>query len=136
MQSTGVNYLAILVGGFVYFALGAIWYARPVFGNIWMKGIGKSEEQVKADYSILKLVWALIGSLIAAYGVARILSWTGPATATNGFLVGLMAGVCFVFAIMTMNDFMESRPRKLTEINILYHMIGLAAAGIIIGAWG
>ena len=49
MQTTGVNYLAVLVAGIVYFALGAVWYARPVFGKAWMEGVGKTEEQIKAS---------------------------------------------------------------------------------------
>jgi len=135
MQSTGLNYWAILVAGCIYFFIGAIWYAKPVFGKAWMNGIGKTEEQMKTAFSPWKLVWAFVGSLVAAYGLSRILSWMPAPNSGSGLITGLLAGVCFVCATMTINDVMESRPTKLTAINCFYHIIGFAIAGIIIGAW-
>jgi hypothetical protein len=135
MVSTCVNYLAVVVAGFVYFAIGAVWYAKPVFGKAWMQGIGKTEEQIKAAFSPWKLVWCLIVSFLAAYGIARILSWIPSCTMCSGLMVGLLAGVCFVFATVSMHDVMEGRPRSLTAINALYHIVGFAVMGLIIGAW-
>jgi hypothetical protein len=135
MSSSGVNYWAVLVGGGVYFLLGAIWYSKGLFGKVWMQGIGKTEVQIKAAFSPWKIVWALIGSLIAAYGIARALSWTSAITPAGGIMMGFLAGVCFILAPMTINDVMESRPMKLTAINVLYHMVGFLLIGFIIGAW-
>ena len=135
MDATKVNFLAVLVAGLAYFILGAVWYAKPVFGKAWMTGIGKTEDQLKAAFSPWKLVWCLIGSFIAAYGIARILSWLPSPGVGTGLMVGLLAGVCFVMTSMTINDVMESRPCKLTTINVLYHLVGFVVAGLIIGAW-
>ena len=135
MSSSGVNYWAVLVGGGVYFLLGALWYSKGLFGKVWMQGIGKTEVQIKAAFSPWKIVWALIGSLIAAYGIARVLSWTSTITPAGGIMMGLLAGVCFILAPMTINDVMESRPMKLTAINVLYHMVGFLLIAFIIGAW-
>ena len=77
MVSTGVNYVAILVAGAAYFVLGALWYSPVVFGNAWMGAVGKSKEELQKGSSALKMIWAFVGSLIIAYGLARILSWTG-----------------------------------------------------------
>ena len=33
-----LNWLAVLVAALVYFILGAIWYAPPIFGRAWMRG--------------------------------------------------------------------------------------------------
>jgi len=135
MTSSGVNYWAILVAGGVYFILGALWYSKSLFGKTWMQGIGKTEEQIKAAFSPWKLVVTLIGSLIAAYGLARVLSWTSGTSLSGGFMLGLLAGVCFILAPMFINDVMENRPCKLTTINVLYHMVAFIIMGIIIGAW-
>jgi len=130
-----VNYWAVLVAGGVYFLLGALWYSKSLFGKIWMHGIGKTEEQLKAAFSAWKIIWAFVASLIAAYGIARILSWTSEVSLTGGFIVGFLAAVCFIFVPMSINDTMENRPSKLSTINILYHVIGFLLMGIIIGAW-
>jgi hypothetical protein len=135
MAHTAINYLAVMVAGVAYMVVGAFWYTPGLFGNAWMKGIGKTKEQVKADFSPFKMVWAIIFSLIAAYGIARILSWTGGDSVKDGILVGLLVGVCFVLTSFGVNDVFEGRPKGLTVINILYHLVGLVIAGIIIGAW-
>jgi len=135
MVHSTLNYWAVLVAGLAYMILGAIWYSPLLFGNSWMRLIGKTKEQIAQEFSSLNYLWALITSLIAAYGVARILFWTGGETLVHGLLVGLLAGVCFVFMSFVVNDSFENRPRGLTAINVFYHMTGLVAAGVIIGAW-
>ncbi len=135
MIHASLNYLAVLVAGLAYFALGAIWYARPVFGNLWMSGIGKTEEQLKAEFSAMKMVYALIGSLLVAYGMARILSWTMAATVTDALMAALVAGVCFVLTTFAVRDTMEGHPFKLTAINVLYNIIGFLLIGLILGVW-
>jgi hypothetical protein len=38
-----LNWLAVIVATVAYFALGAIWYAPAVFGNLWMRrGVSRS----------------------------------------------------------------------------------------------
>ena len=130
-----INYWAVLVAGAAYWALGALWYAGPVFGNVWMKGIGKTKEQTQADFSPLKLVWVFLAGLVSMYGIARIMYWTGGSTVAEGIQIGLLAGVCFVLATLFMHDTMESRRSSLTLINSLYSLVGFAVGGAILGAW-
>lgn len=140
---TAQLYLAILVSGVAYMVLGALWYSPALFGKTWMKGIGKTEEQAKADFKPINYLWAFVGSLVAAYGIGRILlmmdhgSMLGAGTIglREGFLVGALAGVCFAGATFFVNDSMEGRPRSLTIANALYHLVGFVIMGTILGAW-
>jgi len=136
MVTGTVNFLAVLVACVAYTVLGALWYSPVLFGNIWMKLIGKTKEQVTADFTPLNYLWALVTSFLAAYGIARILAWAGGATVSGGIKAGIVAGICFGFATMWVNDAFEARPKALTIINALFHLIGMVIAGIIIGAWG
>ena len=135
MVHTGVNYWAILVAGLAYMVLGALWYSPILFGKAWMKGIGKTKEEVNAQFSPMKYLWALIGSLVAAYGIARLMSWTGANSISDGIMVGLLTSICLVLTAITVNDIMENRPRALTVVNVLYNIVGFVVIGIIIGAW-
>ena len=135
MKTTGVNFLAILVSAAAYFVIGALWYSKGLFNKAWVEGIGKTPEQVNADFSPWKLVWCFVASFFAAYGIARILSWLTEVTIYAGFVVGLLTGICFVCAAMSINDVMESRPRKLTFVNLAYHVVGFVVMGIILGLW-
>ena len=135
MESMGINYWAVLVAGVAYMVLGAIWYTPALFGNAWLKAIGKTKEQVAAGFSPLNYLWALITSLVAAYGIARVLIWRGTHSLEGGIIVGLLAGVCFVMTSMGVNDIFENRSKGLTIMNVLYHLVGFVIIGIIIGVW-
>ena len=135
MEATAINYLAVLVAGVAYMILGALWYSPVLFGSAWMKGIGKTKEQVAQDATYFNYIIALVGSFIASYGIARIMLWTGRGSISDGIMIGLLAGICFVMTTMGINDSFEKRPCGLTIINILYHIVGFIIAGIIIGAW-
>ncbi len=135
VEMPGINWLAVVVAAIAYMVLGAIWYAPPVFGNAWAKGIGKTVDQIKADFSPVNYAVALVTAFIAAYGVARLLLWTGGAGLTDGLIMGIFVGVCFVLTSFGVNDRMEGRPTGLTVGNVLYHLIGLGVVGIILGVW-
>jgi len=135
MEMGSVNFLSIIVAAVAYMALGALWYSPVLFGNAWMKGVGKTKEQVAAGASPMNYIMALILSFIAAYGIARIMIWTNRGSIWDGIVIGLLVGVCFVLSTMGVNDVMENRPKGLTVINILYHIVGFIVIGIIVGAW-
>ena len=136
ISGPGLNYVAILVGGLAYWALGALWYSPALFGNAWLKAIGKTKEQALKDHTPLNYLWAFITSFIASYGIARILMWSGKTGWTGGLIVGLFCGVCFVMMAFWVNDAFEKRECGLTIMNGLYHVVGLIISGVIIGAWG
>ena len=135
MVSTGVNYWAILVAGAAYFILGALWYSPVIFGKACTQAVGKSKEELQKGSSALKMIWAFVGSLIIAYGLARILSWTGSYSLTDAIVVSLLAAICFLVTVIGISDSMEVRPMKLYLINIFYNIIGFCIMGIIIGVW-
>jgi hypothetical protein len=135
MEPVTINYLAVIVSAVAYLVVGALWYSPVLFGSAWMKGIGKTKEQVTADASPLNYIFSLITSFIAAYGIARIMVWSGGNSIADGVTTAIVVGVCFVLTAMWINDTFEKRRRGLTLINVLYHLVGLVIAGIIIGAW-
>jgi len=135
MLETGMNYWAILIAGAAAWILGALWYTPLLFGNTWMAGIGKTKEQVEKDYSPVNLVWALLGYLIAAYGLGRILSWVAADSLADGLMIGVLAAVCLVAAPAAVDDVMEGRPRSLYFVNAGYKLVTFAVMGVILGLW-
>jgi hypothetical protein len=134
-QAVGINYLAVVVAAAAYMALGAIWYSPALFGKAWMKGIRKTEAQVRADSKPSNYVLGLLMSFLAAYGIARVMAWKGGASVGDGILIALVTGICFVFAPFVSNDQFEGRPGGLTVVNVLYHLAGFVVMGIILGLW-
>jgi len=135
MEMGSVNFLSVIIAAIAYMALGALWYSPALFGKAWMKGVGKTKEQVAAGASPMNYIMALILSFVVAYGIARLMVWTNRSSISDGIVIGLLAGVCFVLGTMGINDTFENRPKGLTVINILYHIVGFIVIGIIVGAW-
>jgi hypothetical protein len=44
-----LNWLAVIVGGVVYFAIGAVWFTPMLFGRPWQRAIGWDESQRQPD---------------------------------------------------------------------------------------
>jgi len=65
-----VSIWAVLVSGVAYFAVGAVWYS--VFAEAWMKGIGKSREQLQPKTS--NYIVSLICEVVVMYFLAVFLT--------------------------------------------------------------
>jgi hypothetical protein len=135
MQHGHVNFLSVLVSAAIYWVLGAMWYSPVLFGKIWMNNVGKTKEQLMANFSKLSYLWSFVWSFVAVYGIARIMVWANGTTLLEGFLVGLLAAVTFILAPTVINNLFDRRPNALLLINVCYHGVALILAGIIIGAW-
>jgi len=135
MEPVSMNYLAILVGAAAYMVLGALWFAPFLFGKAWLKGTGKTKEQVMADHSPMNYVVGIVTAFISSYGIARIMVWGNMGAIADGVKVGLFVGVCFALMAILVNDSFEARPKALSFVNGLYHICGMIIAGVIIGAF-
>lgn len=58
--------MAILVAAFVPLVIGFVWYNPKVFGNVWMKASGVTEEKMKSSNMILIFGLTFILSLLLA----------------------------------------------------------------------
>lgn len=135
MEAHGINFLAVAIAAVAYMILGALWYSPVLFGKAWLAGIGRTKEQATQDFSPVNYLWAFISAFLASYGMARLMLWTGRSSVSEGITIGLVVGLCFVFASFWVNDSFEKRPFPLTLINVLYHLSGLILAGVIIALW-
>jgi hypothetical protein len=130
-----INWLAVLVGGIAYFALGAIWYSF-IFKNAWIKlsGVNVNDSNMKKGMAQTMLT-SLLLMIIASIGVALFLSKVGPTSWMSGAKVGLVAGVCFSATGICISYLYEKRPLGLHLINAGYNVAGCVIAGIILSIW-
>jgi hypothetical protein len=130
-----VNAFAVLVCAVFGLVLGSMWFSAPLFGRRWMAAIGKTEEQVKAEFSPLKIVVAFFSALLEAYALNAVMRWSGIQGLTGGLLLGVVCAVGFVVMSRWVDDAMEGRSRTLLVLNGGYHVVFLAVCGAILGAW-
>jgi len=137
MNGVRTNWAAILVAAVVYFLMGAVWYDTHVFGTAWMRGIGKTLEQLHAENanSPLPYILALVSNLVLAYALSWLILRLGALSAARGAWTGAMLWVGFV-ATSTLTQYaFEMRPRSLFLINTGYALAGMLVMGAILGAW-
>ncbi len=64
-----MNILAIVVAALIPMLVGFIWYHPKVFGNMWMRVAGLTEEQVKSGNMLLIFGLSLLFSLLLAMDI-------------------------------------------------------------------
>lgn len=129
----GFNWLAIIVAAVAAFVLGGAWYAKGVFGGVWMQDVGLTEEDASNANMPKIFGGSFVLQLIAAMTLATIL---GPeSTWLTGVHVGLLVGIGFLATAYGVTYLFEQRPLRLFMINAGYNVVLLAIMGAIIGGW-
>ena len=132
-----VNYLAVLAAMLSSMVVGSIWYAKPVFGNTWMR-----LANVKGDGSSLfkPIAITAIVSLITAYVLAHVSylsnQFFGNSFLQDSLMTAFWLWLGFTAARFITHDAFEGRPAKLTLINIGSEFVTIMMMGLIIGLIG
>jgi hypothetical protein len=133
MDLSQINYLAVIVAALASFAIGGLWYSPVLFGKIWMKETGISEEKAKRSNMIKTFGLSFLLSLIICFNLAAFL---GPQSDfVWGITAGGLAGIGWVAASLGILYLFEGRSFKLFLINGGYNAVNFIIAGGIIGAW-
>lgn len=127
-----VNWLAVLVGTVLSMALGALWYG-PLFGQYWLKLIGKTEEELESNpiMYIKTALAAFIGMLalnlvVVSFGATDILS----GLIAGGFIfLGIGATTTFVYTNF------EGPSEKVWFLYIMYHLLVYLIMGAVFAIW-
>lgn len=126
-----VNWIAVLFCGLSSMVLGALWYSPLLFGRVWQRGAGLSDEDLKAGNPALIYGLAFLLSLIAAAVFAMFLGpdmGLGPSVAA-----GAAAGLCWVAAAFGISYLFERRSLTDWLVNGGYHTFQFTLFGLILG---
>nr|WP_315165697.1 DUF1761 domain-containing protein [uncultured Flavobacterium sp.] len=157
-----INFLALFVAALSTLIVGFIWYNPKVFGTIWMKESGTTEEKMKGSNMALifatSFVYAFFISFVlqsltihqtGALGMvggdaskalpsyAAFLADYGTAFRTfkHGALHGFLTGLFLVLPIIGTNALYEKRSFKYTLVTSGFWIVCLMIMGGIICAW-
>ena len=134
MDMSTLNIWAVLAAAVSTFLIGAIWYAKPLFGNAWMKVNGFTEEKLKEANMGVLFLWAFILALIMAFNLGMMLN-APEIDLQMGALYGFLTGFGFVMMGIGTVALFEQRGWKYIFINGGYMCVAFTVMGIILGAW-
>ncbi len=154
--------LILLLSAFSSLLVGFVWYNPKVFGTIWMKESGVSEEKIKGGNIALTMLMAFIyaffisfvmqflvihqmGANSATFGIKGIdpsvlknymdAYGTTYRTFKHGALHGFMTGLFFALPVIGVGALFERRSWKYTLIAGGYWVITCMLMGGIICQW-
>lgn len=158
------NYLAIVVAAIVPLVLGFLWYNPALFGNVWMRESGMTEEKMKSSNMAVIFGVSLLLSLLLSFftqflvihqaGALQLIGGDPTADGVlpsfqafmadygtthrsfgHGALHGAFAGIFLVLPIMGTNGLFERKSWKHILINVGYWTAVLTIMGAILCGW-
>ncbi len=130
-----LNWLAILVGALAFFALGAIWYSA-LFSKAWIRAsrVDVNDPNMKKGTGAIMFT-SFLFMFLTSFGLAVLQYYLEREGWMSGLKVGLLCGLCFGAAAITIAYLYEKRPSALHFINGAYTVLGTALAGIVVFSW-
>src|SRR5215212_71256 len=130
-----LNWLHILVAAIAYFALGAIWYSA-LFGKTWVayQNINMNDPNAKKGTGAI-MFGSFIWMFVTCIGLAIIVYRLHLDNAISGVKWGLLTGVCFSAAAISISYLYVKKPAGLHLIDCLYHVVGQIIAAVILCVW-
>lgn len=131
-----VNMWAVLLATVSSMLVGWVWYAKPVFGKLWVK-LAKVDTKKMESRSAWPMVVAFVASFFTAYVIAHVSYLSNQFfghsflqdTATTAFWLWLgLTGARFI-----VHDAFEGRPKDLTVLTIAHELVTVLVMGLIIG---
>lgn len=128
-----INWLAVLVAGVAYFALGALWYSKVLFATKWLALLKIDTINPNATKGMAGIMVASFITIFAAcVGLAILVAYLHLSGFSQGFKLGALTGSCFGITAISNNYLFEKRPVGLHFINGGYTLVGNIIAAIII----
>ena len=157
-----INFLALLVAALSTLLVGFVWYHPKVFGTIWMKETGLTEESMKGSNMVAIFGFAVFYAFLIAIilqfltihqwgafsmvggdttkalpSYAAFMSDYGTAFRTfkHGAFHGFLSGLFLALPIIGTNALFEKRSFKYTLISGGFWIVCFTIMGGIICAW-
>lgn len=127
------NIWAVIVAAISTFLIGGLWYSPALFGKVWMRENGFTEEGLKKANMAKIFGLAFFLALIASINLAMFM---GPEDRIEmGAFWGFLAGFGWVATFIGTHYLFERRSFTLFLINAGYSIVALTVMGVILAAW-
>lgn len=138
-----VSWLGILLCAVASMVFGMLWYA-VIFGKIWSKSMGFTEESMKQQYSKGDIARTHLSSLIAALGIAITLNivlvlirdGAKDYNFSTNLWYSLLIGAGFGFMTLWRNGLYSGKDQAVAKFLACLHIvIEVMIFGLILSFW-
>lgn len=133
MPITPPSPLAVVLAAVSTFLVGGLWYSPLLFGKLWQRAVGLTDEQLKVGVGRIFGV-SIVCALVFAANLGFFIG--GASSVGFGAFAGFATGFGFVGVGLVTSYVFARRPAKLILVDALYHVVAATLAGMIIGAMG
>lgn len=131
-----IDWIAFVVAIVAVMALGSIWYSPIAFMRPWLRGIGKTQDQITKKQQSTAMGLMVLTTILSVLGVAILYGWLGRGGVGAGLLAGGFLWV-FVGLPQRVNDIaFEGRSWILLPISGGYYLISHLLIGLVFGLFG
>lgn len=140
-----INWIALVVAAIIPLITGFTWYHPKVFGTVWMKESGMTEEKAKNMNPGKTYGLAVLFAFIAAFFLlAQVMIGGGDGeihgvapylTFKHGALHGALVGFLVVLPVFATNALFEQKSFKYVAINVGYWVVTFALMAGLLNAW-
>lgn len=134
MNPHQLNWLAVLLAAVSMFLIGGLWYSPLLFGRIWMRANGFTDEQVNGFNKARAFGGSFVLALVMAANLGMFLA-DPKTTLVWGVTAGALAGVGWVAAGLGVTALFENRSWSYIFVNGGYHIVSFVMMGAILGGW-
>jgi hypothetical protein len=126
-----VEWLPSLIATLAAFGLGGLWYSPFLFGKVWQREAGLSDEQLARANRARIFGVSFVLCFIAAVAFSMVI---GPdASFFMSFHSGLGIGLAWVATSFGVNYLFELKSLKLWLVNSGYHVMQFTLYGLVFG---
>lgn len=125
-----LSWIAIIVAAAAGFVVGGIWYG-PLFGKMWMKEHGFTEEELKQGNFALIYGTTFLLSIVSAVFLGHLLAHFGEMSARSTMMISVGVALGFVVPAIGTNYLFSRASGRLFAIDAGYWLLFYAAMGAV-----
>lgn len=136
-MNVDISWWAVVLATVSSMVVGAVWYARPVFGNIWARLTKVKLDGMAGKDAAPALIATLVVSFLTAFVLAH-LTFLSHAYFHGNYMQDALATAFWGWLGLTAarfvtHDAFERRPVALTALNCAHELVTLLVMGVVIG---
>ena len=128
-----INWLALVVVSLIFFAILFFWYFPSLFGNMWLKLVGKESEP--KSKIIRDTIIMIPTSFITVLVIDIIMIMAGITDILSAVLISLLLWFGFLATIGINQTNFNDRGLKLFLIEYVVYLVCFLISGIILVIW-